>query len=130
MTNNIGMTRREAISRAVAGATLLMAGGHACSAAQKPSTPVKIMKQKNSEFYKKDGSFVSSLLPKPPASTSSKPASASVKGGAQHLWVLRDGQLLAVPVSVGVSNGHQTEVSGGDVKPGIQVITESVVTQK
>jgi len=79
---------------------------------------------------KKDGSFVSSLLPKPPASTSSKPASASVKGGAQHLWVLRDGQLLAVPVSVGVSNGHQTEVSGGDVKPGMQVITESVVTQK
>jgi D-lyxose ketol-isomerase len=55
MTNHIGMTRREAISRAVAGAALLTAGAQAFAA--KPSTPVKIMKQKNSEFYKKDGSF-------------------------------------------------------------------------
>lgn len=75
---------------------------------------------------KKNDSFVSSLLPKPPSSTSSKPAS----GSAQQVWVLRDGQPLAVPVTVGVTNGHLTEVSGGDLKPGMQVITESVVAQK
>ena len=56
------MTRREAIRNAVAGAALLTAGGQAfadtCAACKKSPTPVKItMKQKNSEFYKKDGSF-------------------------------------------------------------------------
>lgn len=75
---------------------------------------------------KKNGSFVSSLLPKPPASTSTKP----VSGGAQQVWVLRDGQPVAVPVSVGATNGRQTEVSGGELKPGMQVITESVVAPK
>jgi len=78
---------------------------------------------------KQNDSFVSNLLPKPPANTSSKPANA-VKGGAQQVWVLRDGQPVAVPVSVGVTNGRQTEVSGGELKPGMQVITESVVAQK
>lgn len=62
MTNNTGMTRREAIRHAVAGAALLTAGGNAyaaaCCAGKKTSTPVKItMKQKNKDFYKKDGSF-------------------------------------------------------------------------
>lgn len=62
MMNNIGMTRREAIRNAVAGATLLTAGSQiyaaTCTVSPKSSTPVKItMKQKNSEFYKKDGSF-------------------------------------------------------------------------
>jgi HlyD family secretion protein len=79
---------------------------------------------------KKNGSFVANLLPKPPASTSTKPASASIKGSTQLVWVLRDGQPVAVPVTVGVSNGRQTEVSGGELKPGMQVITESVVAQK
>jgi HlyD family secretion protein len=75
---------------------------------------------------KKNDSFVSSLLPKPPDSTSSKPA----KGGAQQVWVLRDGQPAAVPVSVGVSNGRHTEVSGGELQAGMRVITESVVAPK
>ncbi|BAN35510.1 RND family efflux transporter MFP subunit [Sulfuricella denitrificans skB26] len=79
---------------------------------------------------KKSGSFVSNLLPKPPSSTSSKPVGSPTKDSSQLVWVLRDGQPVAVPVTVGVSNGHQTEVTGGELKPGMQVITESVVTQK
>ena len=79
---------------------------------------------------KKNGSFVADLLPKPPASTSTKPVSGSVKGSTQQVWVLRDGQPIAVPVTVGVTNGRQTEVSGGELKPGMQVITESVVAPK
>jgi HlyD family secretion protein len=77
---------------------------------------------------KKNDSFVSSLLPKPPGSTSSKPAAAM--SGTQQVWVLRDGQPVAVPVGAGVSNGRQTEVTGGELKPGMQVITESVAAQK
>ncbi|PWB57558.1 MAG: efflux RND transporter periplasmic adaptor subunit [Nitrosomonadales bacterium] len=77
---------------------------------------------------KKNESFVSSLLPKPPASTSSKPAAA--KGGTQQVWVLRDGQPVAVPVTVGVSDGRHTEVTGGELQAGMPVITESVAAPK
>lgn len=86
--------------------------------------------QQSGNDSKKNDSFVSSLLPKPPASTSSKPATPSGKGSSQQVWVLRDGQPAAVPITVGVSNGRHTEVTGGELKPGMQVITESVATPK
>lgn len=78
----------------------------------------------------KNGSFVSNLLPKPPASTSTRPAGAPLKGGTQQVWVLRDGRPVAVTVSVGVSNGRQTEVTGGELQAGMPVITESVAAPK
>ena len=79
---------------------------------------------------KKNDSFVSNLLPKPPSSTSAKPATPSGKGSTQQVWVLRAGQPVAVQITVGVNNGRQTEVTGGELKPGMQVITESVVAPK
>lgn len=79
---------------------------------------------------KKSDSFVSSLLPKPPSSTSAKPVTPSGKGSSQQVWVLRAGQPVAVQITVGVNNGRQTEVTGGELKPGMQVITESVVAPK
>jgi len=38
--------------------------------------------------------------------------------------------MRAVPVRVGATNGRMTEVIGGELQPGIQVITESLGTQK
>ena len=49
------------------------------------------------------------------------------RGDAQdkrRLWVLRDGQPQAVPVTVGVSDGSLTEVASDDLHEGDQVITE------
>ncbi len=46
------------------------------------------------------------------------------------MWLLREGQPVAVPVTVGVSNGRQTEVTGGELQAGMQVITESVAAPK
>ena len=67
------------------------------------------------------GSFVSSLLPRPPSET--KRSSAAPTDNTQ-VWVLSDEGPQAVAVKTGVSNGRQTEIVGGDLKQGMAIITE------
>jgi len=55
---------------------------------------------------------------------------------AQQVWVLpKDAQdrkrtPVAVPVTVGISDGHMTEITGGDLKEGMQVITDQKTAAK
>ena len=42
---------------------------------------------------------------------------------ARLVWTLRDGQLFAVKVKTGLSNGLQTEIVEGDIQPGDQLVT-------
>jgi len=70
--------------------------------------------------------FTSSLLPRMPGG-SRRPASAGAStAGARQVWVLRDGAPVAVPVTPGISDGRQTEIVGGDLQAGMQVITEQL----
>lgn len=68
------------------------------------------------------GSIVSRLLPRPPQPMQ-KPAQAPANGAPQ-VWVLRDGQPVAIPVQAGVSNGRHTEILGGELKEGMAVIVD------
>jgi HlyD family secretion protein len=67
------------------------------------------------------GGFVSRLLPRPPQA----PRRANRAADAQRqVWVPGAAGPVAVPVQVGVSNGRLTEVRGGGLKPGMEVITD------
>lgn len=46
-------------------------------------------------------------------------------GGGERgiVWVLRDGEPVQVPVQIGVSDGRHTQILGGDIREGDQVIT-------
>jgi len=68
------------------------------------------------------GGLVSKMLPRPPPQR--KQQAAAAKSDPQQVWVLRDGQPVAIPVQVGVSNGRQSEILGGELKPGMAVITD------
>lgn len=46
-------------------------------------------------------------------------------GGAQTVWVLADGKATAVTVTVGLTDGQRSEITGGDLKAGDMVITGS-----
>lgn len=72
---------------------------------------------------KSGGGILSKLMPRPPASAR-KTARTDTKGGLKQIWLLRDGQAVAVPVSAGISDGRMTEVGGADLKEGDQVITD------
>ena len=47
---------------------------------------------------------------------------------ARTVWVLRDGKGQAVQITVGLSDGTTTEVTGGELKEGDLVITDATVT--
>jgi len=72
------------------------------------------------------GGIVSRLLPRPPRSQS-RNANGNHKDGSDHsVWVLRDGQPVAVPVAVGPTDGRFTEVTGGELEAGTPVVTETI----
>ena len=66
-----------------------------------------------------------SLMPRMPRSNTRKSAAASAStAAARQVWVLRDGQAVAVAVTPGISDGRMTEITGGGLQPGMQVITD------
>lgn len=76
--------------------------------------------QKNS-----GSSLLSALMPRPPRQTETK--KVQTRGtGAPHVFVLRDGQPVAIEVKTGATNGLITEIVGGELKAGTPVITEAM----
>ena len=80
-------------------------------------------KASDAQQQKKGGGFVSSLMPKPPAQKKEENTTTPV-GGAQQVWVLENNVPRAISVQTGVTNGRYTEITGGDLKPGMAVITD------
>jgi HlyD family secretion protein len=71
-------------------------------------------------------SFVSRLLPIPPRQAARNVGQVGVDRRQQQLWVLRDGAPVAVPITVGATDGRTTQVVGGEVQPGLEVLTDVV----
>ncbi|RZT90375.1 HlyD family secretion protein [Azospira oryzae] len=67
-------------------------------------------------------SLLSRLMPGPPREPEKKRKDNGA--AATQVWVLQEGQPVAVAVTPGVSNGRYTEILGGDLQPGMAVITE------
>jgi HlyD family secretion protein len=74
--------------------------------------------------------LVAMLLPRPPQPTQPKKAADRRKSGARQVWVLREGVPVEVPVVAGLSDGRNTEITGGEIEPGVQVITEMIRVAK
>ena len=67
---------------------------------------------------------MASLLPRPPRPQTKKSVTETPdKSAAQRVWVLRGDQPIAIPVTVGQSDGRMTEVTGADLAAGMPVIT-------
>lgn len=74
---------------------------------------------------KKSGrSLVGALMPRPPSQA--KKVLAPSPNGTPRVWVLRDDQPVAIEVQTGATNGRMTEITGGALTAGMQVITETL----
>ena len=71
------------------------------------------------------GTVLSALLPRPPASGNRQVRKSPDARKGQQVWVLREGQPVSVAVTTGASNGRVTEITGGELKEGMEVITET-----
>ena len=81
------------------------------------------------EEKKSSGGLVSSILPHPPSS-GNKQLENNTDKKQQRVWMLKDGQLSAVAVTIGSANGGMTEVLSGDIKPGTAVVVDTVSSVK
>ncbi len=75
------------------------------------------------------GSLVSKLFPR--RSRAPKSASRGKAGkDQQQVWLLRDQQPVAVPVTIGDTNGLMTEIISGDISAGTELIVDTVSDKK
>jgi HlyD family secretion protein len=76
------------------------------------------------EAKRKKG-ILDALLPKPPRPESGRvPKEAKRKDAPRRVYVLKDGVPTPVEVKTGLTNGRVTEILEGELKPGMQVITD------
>ncbi len=68
--------------------------------------------------------IVGKLLPRMPRSGSNRTSGVEAAGNQRRVWVLKDGQPVAVSVVTGIADSRFTEVRSGDLQPGMQVITD------
>lgn len=89
-----------------------------------PNTALRFSPSVNAgaENAAKSGGIMSSLMPRMPRTGGRKTAGGS--GPSKQVWVLRDGAAVAVKVQPGITDGRMTEITGGDLQPGMLVITD------
>jgi HlyD family secretion protein len=88
-----------------------------------PNAALRFTPETADTQQKSSRSVMSFLMP---SRTRPTPKSQPVKRGAARVWVLRDGQPVPLDVQAGASNGRVTEITGGELKAGMPVITETV----
>jgi len=81
------------------------------------------------EEKKSSTSLVGSILPRPPSSEN-KQIGDSVNKKQQRVWMLKNGQLFAVSITIGSANGGMTEVTAGDIQPGMAVAVDTISAVK
>jgi HlyD family secretion protein len=75
-------------------------------------------------------SITSSLVPRMPGGGRRSAAAGASTASARQVYVLRDGAAVAVPVTPGISDGRMTEITGGELQPGMLVITDQKTAAK
>jgi HlyD family secretion protein len=94
-----------------------------------PSTALRFTPPVQEEKKPSTG-LVGSLLPRPPSSASKQGEDATTNKKQQRVWTLRDGQLSAILVTVGSTDGIMTEVVTGDIKHGMALVVDTISVGK
>jgi HlyD family secretion protein len=74
--------------------------------------------------------FLKALLPSMPSATRRPPSKQDETGRNQKVWVLRDGSPVAVPVTIGSTDGRMTEIVKGEISPGQPVIVDAATRKR
>ena len=80
------------------------------------------------EASRRGGSMLRAILPGPPRRPAKQGKVSRADKSEHRVWALRDEQPVAIPVTIGSSNGRMTEVVAGDVKPGLPLLVDIIRT--
>ena len=78
----------------------------------------------SNEGAPKGGGLVSMLLPRPPMQKIAQGEEVDSKNREQRVWILREGQVSAIAVLKGESDGVRTEIVGGPLEPGMELVMD------
>jgi HlyD family secretion protein len=96
-----------------------------------PNAGLRFVPPTPKEQGSSDGSLVGRLLPRPPGGADSKPVEEiNINKQKQRVYVLQNGEPVEVSVTVGATDGIDTEILSGDVKETMAVIVDTVSSRK
>jgi HlyD family secretion protein len=78
----------------------------------------------------RSGGLVGMLLPRPPGMNNTKIEEPDPKSREQRVWVVRDGQPVAIPFTKGLSDGLHTEVAAGKVESGMELVIDEITASR
>jgi len=99
------------------------------NAALRFAPPVK--SSGNTAKSQNGGSILTRLFPRPrhDAPTAKKEINGKGSKKAQRVWVVKDGNLTSLPVSTGATDGSSTEITGGELQPGQEVVVDNAAAK-
>ncbi|MBU1181723.1 MAG: efflux RND transporter periplasmic adaptor subunit [Proteobacteria bacterium] len=83
---------------------------------------------KENETLSGSNSIIGKLFPRPRRQQTKQKKDTKVDRKKSRVWTLKDGQLSEVSVVIGESDGIMTEVTGGDIEPGMKVVIDTIRT--
>lgn len=88
-----------------------------------PNTALRFSPTQADATSAKSGSnIMGTMMPRMPRTGARKTVTGN--GISKQVWVLRDGAPVAVNITPGISDGRMTEITGGDLKEGMAIITD------
>jgi HlyD family secretion protein len=75
---------------------------------------------------KNNGGLLNQLLPRPGRFHQRQRRDTGGDKKQDRVWTLRDGHLAAISITTGSTDGIMTEVTGGDIEPGMAVVVDTV----
>jgi len=85
---------------------------------------------KEKEAPSNGSSLLNMLLPRRHRSPSKQLKDSAANNKLQDVWTLRDGKLLAIAVGIGATDGRMTEVTSGDIDPGMPLAVDTVRSER
>jgi len=73
-----------------------------------------------------DTNLVGKLLPRRHRHSSKQRKDATADNKQQRVWTLSGGQLVAIAVTTGATDGKMTEVTSGPIEPGVKLVVDAV----
>ncbi len=70
------------------------------------------------------------IIPGPPPAPPKTVADANGDAKQPRVWTVRDSQLVAIPVTVGATDGIRTEIKSGEVEPGMALVVDTMSGSK
>jgi HlyD family secretion protein len=68
------------------------------------------------------GSITSRLFARPYRRPSPRPTTSAGTNSQKRVWTLRNGSPVAIPITIGSTDGRMTEVVAGEVEPGMELL--------